>query len=82
MERQESIGVLERCWEIQCWGVPGFLCQKKDGTIRMIEDMQELNKCVIQEVYPLPRIQDILHWRRLYEYFTQKLIFQCSIIHL
>jgi hypothetical protein len=39
MERQESIGVLKRCWEAQWWGLPGFVRPKKDGTIRTIEEM-------------------------------------------
>jgi hypothetical protein len=70
MLRQESIGVLERVWET-VWGLPGFVRPKKDGTIRTIEDLRELNKCVVREVYPLPRIQDIMHRRRKYQYFTK-----------
>jgi hypothetical protein len=70
MERQESIGVLKRCWETK-WGMPGFVRPKKDGTIRTIEDLRELNKCVVREVYPLPRIQDILHRRQNYQYLTK-----------
>jgi hypothetical protein len=46
MECQEFIGVLERCWETK-WGLPGLFCPKKDGTIRMIQDIRELNKCVV-----------------------------------
>jgi hypothetical protein len=70
MERQESIGVLKRCWETK-WGMPGFVRPKKDRTIHTIEDLRELNKCVVHEVYPLPRIQDILHCRQNYKYFTK-----------
>jgi hypothetical protein len=62
MECQESIGVLKRWWETK-WGMPGIVRPKKDGTICTIEDLRELNKCVIQKVYPLPCIQDILHRR-------------------
>mgnify|MGYP000748020042 CR=1 FL=1 len=70
MERQESIGILKRCWETK-WGMPGFVRPKKDGTIRTIEDLRELNKCVVRKVYPLFRIQDILHRRQNYVYFTK-----------
>jgi hypothetical protein len=53
MERlQESIGILEHCWETK-WGLAGFIRPKKDGTFQTIKDMRKLNKCVVPKVYPL-----------------------------
>jgi hypothetical protein len=34
--------------------------KKKDGSIRMCIDYQELNKVTIKNRYPLPRIDDLL----------------------
>jgi hypothetical protein len=70
MLHQKSIDVLEHVRET-AWGLPGFVRPKKDGTIQTIKDLRELNKCVVREVYPLPRIQDIMHRRRKYRYFTK-----------
>jgi hypothetical protein len=70
MLRQESIGILKRVWET-AWGLPGFVRPKKDGTIWTIEDLRKLDKCVIRKVYPLPRIQDIMHRPCKYKYFTK-----------
>ena len=33
--------------------------KKKDGTLRMCIDYQELNKITIKNKYPLPRIDDL-----------------------
>ena len=33
--------------------------KKKDGTLRMCIDYQELNKVTIKNKYPLPRIDDL-----------------------
>jgi hypothetical protein len=57
---QEYIGILEQVWET-AWGLPGFVCPKKDGTIRTIKDLSKLSQCVIHKVYPLPCIQYIMH---------------------
>jgi hypothetical protein len=64
MLHQKSIDVLEHVRET-AWGLPGFVRPKKDGTIRTIKDLGELNKCVVREVYPLPRIQDIMQLPQL-----------------
>ena len=41
--------------------VPRFyLCRKKDGSLRMCIDYRALNKIMVQDRYPLPRIDDLL----------------------
>jgi len=41
------------------WGAPVLFVKKKDGTMRMCIDYQELNKITIKNKYPLPHIDDL-----------------------
>ena len=43
---------------------------KKDKTIRFITDFRELNKCIKQKLYPLPKIQDLLLGMEGFRYAT------------
>jgi hypothetical protein len=65
-----TIGVLRRCGPTEC-ASPTFIIPKKDGRVRWISDLQELNKCLKRKVYPLPLIQDIINKRAGYKYFTK-----------
>ena len=40
------------------WGAPVLIMKKKDCSTRMCVDYQELNKVMIKNKYPLPRIDD------------------------
>ena len=37
-----------------------FIQPKKDGTIRFLTNFCELNKCIIHEPFPLPKINDVM----------------------
>nr|GFC60613.1 putative reverse transcriptase domain-containing protein [Tanacetum cinerariifolium] len=41
------------------WGAPVLFVKKKDGSFRMCIDYRELNKLIIKNHYPLPRIDDM-----------------------
>jgi len=42
------------------WGVPVLLVRKKDGSMRLCIDYQQLNKVTIKNRYPLPRIDNLM----------------------
>jgi len=41
------------------YGAPIFFIHKKDGTLRMCVDYKALNKVIVKNQYPLPRIDDL-----------------------
>ncbi|GKB26143.1 putative reverse transcriptase domain-containing protein [Tanacetum coccineum] len=41
------------------WGAPILFVKKKDGSFRMCIDYHELNKLIVKNLYPLPRIDDL-----------------------
>ena len=41
------------------WGVPVLFAKKKGKTLRLCIDFRQLNRVMIQNRYPLPRIDDL-----------------------
>ncbi|GJS48014.1 reverse transcriptase domain-containing protein [Tanacetum coccineum] len=41
------------------WGAPVLFVKKKDGSFQMCIDYRELNKLIVKNRYPLPRIDDL-----------------------
>ncbi|KAI3701816.1 hypothetical protein L6452_27177 [Arctium lappa] len=52
------------------WGAPILFVKKKDGTMRMCVDYRELNKIIIKNIYPLPRIDDLFDQLQGASYFS------------
>nr|XP_025684673.1 uncharacterized protein LOC112785421 [Arachis hypogaea] len=42
------------------WGAPVLLVKKKDGGMRLCVDYRQLNKVIVKNKYPLPRIDDLM----------------------
>jgi Reverse transcriptase (RNA-dependent DNA polymerase) len=52
------------------WSSPWFFIKKKDGTLQPVQDYREVNKWTVQDIYPIPRIEQILEALHGKELFT------------
>ena len=52
------------------WASPVVLMSKKDGSHRFCVDFRKLNSMTKKDVYPLPRVDDILDTLGNAKYFT------------
>jgi len=41
------------------WGAPVLFVRKKDGSLRLCIDYRELNRLIVKNKYPLPRIDNL-----------------------
>ncbi len=74
------IGVLEAQQESE-WASPSFIIPKKDGRVRWISNLRQLNKVIRCKQYSLPIIGDILRKHSGYKFFTN-LRLVCNTIRL
>ena len=65
-----KIGVLSPAG-MSKWASPSFIIPKKDGRVRWVSDLRELNKVIVRRQYPLPVIKDVLKKRKGYQYFSK-----------
>ncbi len=69
MKQLCNIGVL--VWQPSSrWTLPTFIIPKKDSTVRTISDFRELNKCIVREPYPIPKISTTLQELEGFTYAT------------
>jgi hypothetical protein len=64
------IGVLASQQESE-WASPSFIIPKKDGKVRWISNLHQLNKVIRRKQYPLLIITDILRKHSGYKFFTK-----------
>nr|GEY76962.1 putative reverse transcriptase domain-containing protein [Tanacetum cinerariifolium] len=53
------------------WGAPELFVKKKDGSMRMCIDYRELNKLIVKNRYPIPRIDDLFDQLQGARYFSK-----------
>jgi hypothetical protein len=68
LEENERLGYIEKA--DSPWSLPWFFIKKKDGTLRPVQDYHEVNKWTVWDVYPIPRIEQILESLHGKELFT------------
>jgi Reverse transcriptase (RNA-dependent DNA polymerase) len=68
LEENEHLGYIEKT--DSPWSLPWFFIKKKDGTLRPVQDYREVNKWTVRDVYPIPRIEQILESLNRKELFT------------
>ena len=56
----EKEGVISKVTEPTTWCAGMVVVPKKSGNVRICVDLKPLNKSVLREVYPLPRVDDTL----------------------
>jgi RNase H-like domain found in reverse transcriptase/Reverse transcriptase (RNA-dependent DNA polymerase) len=68
LEENECLGYIEKM--DSPWSSPWFFIKKKDGTLRPVQDYHEVNKWTVWDMYPIPRIEQILESLHGKELFT------------
>jgi hypothetical protein len=68
LEENERLGYIKKA--DSPWSSPWFFIKKKDGTLRPVQDYREVNKWTVRDVYPIPRIEQILESLNGKELFT------------
>ncbi|RVW22320.1 Retrovirus-related Pol polyprotein from transposon 17.6 [Vitis vinifera] len=53
------------------WGAPVLFVKKKDGTLRLCIDYRKLNRVIVKNKYPLPRIDDLFDQLKCAKYFSK-----------
>ena len=52
------------------YGTPVFIIAKKEGTVRFLADLSQVNKIVFQKPYPIPRIGDTMQQFEGFQFAT------------
>ena len=53
------------------WGAPVLFVKKKDGTLRLCIDYRQLNKVIVNNKYPFPRIDELFDQMRGAKVFSK-----------
>ncbi|GKB98389.1 putative nucleotidyltransferase, ribonuclease H [Tanacetum coccineum] len=66
--------ILERGFirpSVSPWGAPILFVKKKDGSMRLCIDYRELNRIIVRNKYPLPRIDDLFDQLQGAKFFSK-----------
>jgi hypothetical protein len=69
VERLCQLGVLERQPASE-WALPSFIIHKKDKTVRFLSDFWEVNKRLVRNPFPIPKISTVLQEIEGFTYAT------------
>jgi hypothetical protein len=69
IDRLVGYGVLRKINRSE-WAAPMFTVTKPDTTLRSIADLRELNKRIRRKPFPIPKIQELLHKLKGFQYAT------------
>ena len=69
IDRLVGYGVLRKINRSE-WASPMFTVTKPDSTLRSIADLRELNKRIRRKPFPIPKIQELLHKLKGFQYAT------------
>ena len=59
MQRLCELGVLK--WQPESeWVLQSFILPKKDQTVRFLSDFREVNKRIVRNPFPIPKISTVL----------------------
>jgi Reverse transcriptase (RNA-dependent DNA polymerase) len=81
LEENECLGYIEKT--DSPWSLPWFFIKKKDGMLRPVQDYHEVNKWTVRDVYPIPRIEQILeslHGKALFTVFNVRMGYNNMLI--
>ena len=57
--RLVDVGVLKKVNRSE-WAAPTFIIPKKDGKVRFVSDLRQLNQRIKRKPYPIPKVQDMM----------------------
>ena len=60
LDRMEKIGVISQVEDPTEWCAGMVVVRKKTGDVRICVDIKPLNENVLREIYPIPKVDDIL----------------------
>ena len=60
LDAMEAQGVISKVQQPTPWCAGMVVVKKKNGGVRICVDLKPLNRCVLKEHHPLPKVDDIL----------------------
>ena len=60
---------MEKCSDSE-WASPTFIIPKKNGTVRFITDLRQVNKRIVRKPFPIPKISDVMQKLEGFRYAT------------